>query len=178
MTTFDLAEVGKFVADLEARMEECDNGEGMECATLEAILRHYANLCCEYRDNVRRWGRGVFSGKVAFDPQVEQIWKMEGRKLFDRALQISVYGQKAQVPCYILDEQSALQSAVWGLHRLLFPWIAPKLAVSPSARQGLGADPEAIQDAREIVASLPALPADWRPDHQIQRRLCCCGPLS
>ena len=56
MMTFDLAEVRGFAADLDARMCHCDNGEGLECASLDDALRHYATLCCEFRENVREWG--------------------------------------------------------------------------------------------------------------------------
>ena len=50
MTTFDLAEVRGFTADLDARMNQCDNGEGLECANLDGTLRHYAVLCCEFHE--------------------------------------------------------------------------------------------------------------------------------
>jgi hypothetical protein len=75
MTTFDLAEVRGFAADLDARMDRCDNGEGTECARLDAALRHYVELCCEFREGVREWWREVFSGRVEFDPEVEQAWQ-------------------------------------------------------------------------------------------------------
>ena len=34
MTTFDLAEVRGFAADLDARLNRCDNGEGMELSLI------------------------------------------------------------------------------------------------------------------------------------------------
>ena len=48
MTTFDLGDVRRFTADLDARMDQCDNGEGIEFADLDGTLRHYAVLCCEF----------------------------------------------------------------------------------------------------------------------------------
>jgi hypothetical protein len=50
MTTFDLVEVRGFAANLDERIQQCDNGEGMECSNLDDTLRHYAALCCEFRE--------------------------------------------------------------------------------------------------------------------------------
>ena len=74
MTTFDLVEVRTFTAGLESRMNGCQNGEGLQCATLDAALRHHASLCCEFTNRVKSWGREVFAGRVAFDPEVEAVW--------------------------------------------------------------------------------------------------------
>jgi hypothetical protein len=172
MTTFDLAEVRTFAASLDARMERCDNGEGMECATLDATLRHYAALCCEFREGVRQWGRAVFAGRVAFDPEVERVLRSEGWRLCDRAVELLVSGDRAEVPCYVLDGQVILRSALWDLYHLLNGWVTPKLSVGPAARQAatLASDPAAIAEARARIASLPPLPADWQPDDPRQQR--------
>lgn len=71
MPTFDLAEVRSFAADLGARMERCENGEGMECAHLDGALRQYAVLCCEFCERVREWGRATaraLSGILSMRP--------------------------------------------------------------------------------------------------------------
>jgi hypothetical protein len=82
MTTFDLSEVRDFAANLGARMDRCDNGEGMECANLDGTLRQYAILCCEFCEHVRQWGRAIFTGQAAFDPEVERTWLDEGIRLY------------------------------------------------------------------------------------------------
>lgn len=169
MTTFDLAELRGFAADLDARMNRCDNGEGMECASLDDALRHYASLCCEYRERVRQWGRAVFTGRVAFDPDVESLWLDEGLKLYSRAVGLLAYGQSAEVPCYILDGQAVLRSALWELSQILSHWVTPKLAVGPSARQGLAATPTTAEEIRRRIAALPPLPADWQPADPVQQ---------
>ena len=61
MTTFNLVEVRAFAADLDNRMTQCQNGEGTECATLDAVLCHHAKLCCEFTDRVKQWGREIFA---------------------------------------------------------------------------------------------------------------------
>jgi hypothetical protein len=170
MTTFDLAEVRGFAADLDARMNRCDNGEGMECANLDDALRHYATLCYEFREGVRQWGRAVFAGRAAFDPEVERVWLDEGYRLYTRAVGMLVCGQEAEVPCYMLDGQVVLQSALWDLYHLLQNWVTPKLAVGPSARQGLALSPAADEEARRRIESLSPLPSDWQPLDPRQRR--------
>jgi hypothetical protein len=170
MTTFDLAEVRGFVTALDSQMERCDNGEGMACANLDDALRHYAALCCELREGVRQWGREVFAGRVAFDPEVERVWRTESTRLYDRAVEMLAYGRKAEIACYHLDGRAALRSALWDLHQLLDGWVTPKLAVGPSARRGRPLGPAAAEDARRRMDALPPLPADWRPADPRQGR--------
>jgi hypothetical protein len=169
MTTFDLAEVRRFAADLDARMERCDNGEGMECANLDDTLRHYAHLCCEFCDQVRQWGRAVFAGQVAFDPAVEQIWLDEGVRLHHRAIELWAYGREKEGVCFVLEGGAALGSALRYLEQLLFHWVTPKRAVAPLSRQGLASTPAAKEEIRKRIEALPPLPADWQPADPRQR---------
>lgn len=172
MTTFDLADVRRFTAEIGTRLDRCDNGEGMECANLDATLRHYAALCCEFRDGVRAWGRSVFAGRLAFDAETDRTWHDEGARLYARAAEFLADGKHAEGGCYVLNGQTALRSALWGLHQLLTPWVTPKLAVGPAARQGSTLTGEVLGAAQEESAGLPPLPADWRPtDSKQQARL-------
>jgi hypothetical protein len=171
MTTFDLAEVRNFAADLDARMDRCDNGEGMVCSTLDATLRHYAALCCEFREHVRGWGRAVFAGRVAFDPSVEQVWHDGCSHLARRAFDVLMLGEKAEVPCGELDGKVALAYALLELYRLLDGWVTPQLAVGPSARRGLNLPPAAAEEVRRRLESLPPLPADWEPADPRRQKL-------
>jgi hypothetical protein len=169
MTTFDLAEVRRFATDLSTRMDRCDNGEGMECANLDASLRHYADLCCKFVVQVRQWGRGVFAGRVAFDPAVEAEWLEQGVAFYNRAYELFVDGERAEVPCYILDSQALLSAAMGDLFKMLTTWVTPKRSVSPSARLGLVVKEESVEEAKRRIAQLKPLPADWQPDNARQR---------
>jgi hypothetical protein len=171
MTTFDLAGVHEFTADIGTRMDRCDDGEGAECATLDHVLRHYAQLSCEFIEGVRRWGDAVFSGRAKFDPEVERVWKEEGWRLHARAMELLGRGQGTAGSGSILEGRQALQSALWDLDRLLRGWVAPKLAVGPSARRRLVPGQAATAEELRQVASLPPLPADWEPDEPGQRAL-------
>src|SRR2546423_11250661 len=140
--TFDLGDVRRFTADLDARMDRCDNGEGMECANLDGTLRHYAVLCCEFCEHCRQWGRAIFAGQSAFDPEVERLWIDEGVRLYGRAQELWTYGQQmAQEKCFVLESGAVLGSALRWLEHLLFAWVTPKLAVAPLARRGIAQSP-------------------------------------
>lgn len=172
MTTFDLAEVRAFTADLGARMNKCDNGEGMECANLDGTLRHYAVLCCEFCEGVRQWGRAIFYGQAAFDPEVEKLWREEGIELYRRASDLWVYGKEMEgVKCFVLDNGAGLGSALWHLGRLLSAWVTPKLAAAPIARHSITLTPDAKEEAQRRVNALPPLPADWQPTDPYRRHL-------
>jgi len=171
MTTFDLAEVRAFTADLDARMNQCDNGEGMECANLDGMLRQYAVLCCEFCERVREWGRAIFYGQAAFDPAVEKLWLHEGTELYRRASGLWTYGQEMQGKCFVLDNGAALGSALWRLERLLMTWVTPKPAIAPLARHGVALTPSAREEAQKRIDALPPLPADWQPTDPRRRPL-------
>ena len=179
MTTFDLSEVLGFAADLDSQMDRCDNGEGIECSTLDAALVRYANLCCKFRDQVREWGRAVFSGRVAYDPDVECAWLDEALRVYKRATDMWTHGQESEGQCYILEGRIFLQAALWDLYRLLSGWVTPKLAVGPSARrERAAANGPFTDEVRRRVASLPPLPSSWQPDHVSQRALYRKAPKS
>ncbi len=163
MTTFDLADVRRFTADLDARMDQCDNGEGMECTNLDGTLRHYAEICCEFSQRVREWGRAIFYGQAAFDPEVEKLWLDEGIELYRRASDLWAYGQERQGECFVLQNGAALGSALWRLERLLSTWVTPKLAIAPLARHGMGLTQAAKEEVQKRVDALPPFPVDWQP---------------
>lgn len=169
--TFDVTEVGSFTDDLAAQMDRCDNGEGMECATLDSALIHYARLCCNLDKAIRLWAREVFAGRVAFDPEVEAIWLSKGLRLLCRAMDMVTRGIDSEDPCYFLEGQQVLIASVMDLHRLLKGWVTPKTAVGPSARHGLPLSLPEAEEARRRVAALPSLPTDWKPNVQRQCEL-------
>lgn len=171
MKTFDLAEVRGFTADLDARMARCDNGEGFECANFDAMLGHYAKLCCELVEAVRAWGRAVFTGHVAFDQQVELLWKNECVHLYRRAWELAALAEQAEGPCYALDGKAALFAALLRLYQLITPWVTPKLALSPSARTRGILEPAALEEVRQRVYELPPPPEGWQPDDPRQQAL-------
>ncbi len=120
-----------FTADLDARMKECESGEGMQCANLDDTLRHYAELCCRFSEGVRQWGLAIFYGRVAFDPEVETLLFGGADELYHRASQMWEYGQGLQGECFVLENGAALGSALWRLDRLLSAWVTPKPATAP-----------------------------------------------
>ena len=168
MTTFDLAEVREFAADLDARMDRCDNGEGMECANLENSLRHYAKTCCEFREKVIQWARAVFTGRAALDMDDEVMLLEKGAGLYHRAVALLAYAEET---CFVVDASAELRSALWELYLMFQEWVTPRLAVGPSARQGLPLDPAAAEMARQRIKSLPPLPANWQPEDPRQQTM-------
>jgi hypothetical protein len=171
MVTAELQELHRFTAELIAKLDACDNGEGMECATLDQSLHSYADTCCRFYERLRRWGGDVFSGAVPFDSEVELSWITEAHKLYSRAFAMCSLSQKAEGPCYTLEGQRALQAVLWQLHRLLTGWVTPKLSVGPSARNPLSKSGVDLAEVARRVAALPPLPADWEPEEPTQKAI-------
>ena len=169
MTTFDLVEVRDYAASLHARMHSCESGEGTQCASLDDTMRYYARLCCELREKVRHWGREVFAGHVAFDPDVEEIWLSEIIRLHEASVEALAYGEPAEKECFMLEGAQALRAALWDLEKLVANWRAPKLAVGPGARIGLPLSPAAADVVRRRIERLPPLPATWQPVDEGQK---------
>ncbi|HEX4793707.1 MAG TPA: hypothetical protein VH370_07950 [Humisphaera sp.] len=160
MTTFDFNQVRDFAAGVNAELDQCENGEGAQCRTIDATLSYCAERCGKFIEEVRKWGRDVFAGRVAFDPAAEQLWKAELSQLYLRAINLLTLGNQAEQSCFVLDGKRKLESSLWNVHQLLDGWVTPKLSVGPSARQKV-----VFTDAdRRRIESLPSLPADWTPD--------------
>jgi len=171
MPTFDLADERRFTADLDARMDRCDNGEGMECASLDGTLRHYAVVCSEFCERIRQWGRAIFYGQAAFDPEVENLWLDEGIELYRRASGLWEYGQELEGECFVLQNGAALGSALWRLELLLSAWVTPKLAIAPLARHGVALTPAAMEEVQKRLDALPPLPGNLQPTDPRRRTL-------
>jgi hypothetical protein len=169
MTTFELDEVRAFVASLRERMERCANGEGMECATFETALTHYARLCCEYNEAVRQWGRAIFSGTAAYNEEAEAALHDEGIGLLLYTSELLGRSRALRIQCFILDGHERLESALSDLTRLLENWVTPSLAVGPMARNGLAIDSKAAEEFRRRVAALAPLSAGQEPGHPASR---------
>lgn len=156
---------------MKPRMDRCDNGEGMECADLDDSLRQYALLCYDFCEKVRQWGRAVFYGQAAFDPEVEKLWLEEGHELYRRASELWTSGQDLQGECFVLENGAALGSALWRLERLLVAWVTPQPAVAPLARHGVPAAEGVKEEVQKRMAALVPLPPDWQPSDLRRRPL-------
>jgi len=87
------------------------------------LSRYRSVLCCEFCEHCRQWGRAIFGGQAAFDPEVERIWLDEGIRLHARASELWTHGQEAEGECFVLGGGAALGSALRCLERLLFAWV-------------------------------------------------------
>lgn len=161
MPKFDLAETHEFTSRLNLQLDQCDNGEGFECATLDETLINYGIHCYRFAFGVNHWARAVFSGETPFIAEVETAWRTEGQRLLDRARRMRAKAEMAEVLCYQLDGKAVLDLALKDLGRLLENWVTPKLAVAPSARRRDPLPDAVVDDARQRILALPPLPKDW-----------------
>ena len=154
MTTFDLAEVREFTATIDARLKQCDNGEGMGCSSIEGSLRHYATECRKFRQEVCNWALAVFSGRIVFDAKVEEFVLKEGQRLLGRAVAKAEYADRMEYGCYMLEGRVALKDALMDLARLLNPWVRPQLSVGPAPRADLILTTEQKQEINTRIATI------------------------
>lgn len=161
LATLDLAAVRRFTANLNERLRRCDNGEGMECSTLENSINHYVQLCEELQRGVERWAHAVFSGEVSLDPAVETLLKHETQHLIARAKRVAERGHTFEGPCYYFGELDRLYRRIRELEVLLAHWVTPQQAVGPTPRTKILDETERL--IKERLAKLQPLPSDWRP---------------
>jgi hypothetical protein len=157
MIIFDSKQVTEYAAVVNAEFDRCET-EGMVCSNLDSSLSCCADLCCKFANQVQRWARDVFHGRVAFDATAEQFWKAELMRIYERAHALWSEGRLHEDSCFVLDGLKKLQSSLWALRQLINGWVTPKLALAPSARQQFPA--HLVEQARQRIASLPPLPAD------------------
>lgn len=170
MTSFDLAEVRSFAADLDDRFERFHQGKGRAPIRHEEMLRHFTVLCREFHEEVRAWGRAVFSGQVSFDEEVERVWREEGLRLHRRAVEVLSSKKKAANAPTLREASEQLQAILLDLHRLLLDWVRPQLAVGPAARANGSLNDEIVSKARKTLEKLPGLPPTWEPADPVQVR--------
>jgi len=145
MPTFDLADVRGLAARIDARMPRVGDGRAPDDA-----LREWAGLCEECREGMRAWGRAVFHGRAAFDPETERVWKAEADRLCVRAAELLSSGGARG------DGRDVLEAALAGMRWLLDHWLTPQLAVAPGPRLGMrGLGTEEASEARRRLAALP-----------------------
>lgn len=167
--TFDVEDIRKLKRAITSKLDACDNGECIECATLGQSLAHYARACCDFTAGVREWAQKVFSGQLPYDSQVEREWLDGGTRLYHRALAMWQRGTQSESACYELPGHRSLEASLWQLHRILTQWVSPKLSVAPSPRHSL--PPEVVAEAERRIADLPPLPDHWEPVDPAQRAL-------
>ena len=71
----------------------------------------------------------------------------------------------------MLEGHALLQSALWQLYQLIKGWVAPKVAVGPSARMRGEIDAAATDDVQQQIDSMDPLHAGWEPDEPSQQAL-------
>src|SRR5262249_26901389 len=106
MAAFNATKVQALAADLSARFDACDNGEGMDCANLDETMQRYASLSCTFCAAARRWAREIFAGRTTYDAQAEQAWQRELAKLHERVKGLLSLAQESEEACYRLQGPS------------------------------------------------------------------------
>jgi hypothetical protein len=162
LKTFDYEQVNAVLTPLKAKFEQCAHGEGNQCETLDKHLECCAQICLEVHAAVAGWARDVFSGKIAFDPEAENLWRAEVAQIYSQATRVWQIGRKAEVPCWDLPGQSRLEAALWHLSWLLRDWVSPKLSVAPSPRAALQLDADESAAIHKQLAEMPALPTSMK----------------
>jgi hypothetical protein len=126
--------VRRFTEELNTRLRQCDNGEGMICNNLDESINYYVGLCAALRAYVNNWARAIFTGQVAFDQAVEDALKEEVRRLLHRAKQVAARGRAMDGECYVLQGLNPLHRHIADFDYLLENWVSPRLAISPAPR--------------------------------------------
>jgi hypothetical protein len=162
VTTYNAGDVRRFVSNLNDQFCQCQNGEGMECATLDNQLIHLSLLCHDFIGGIRNWGRDIFARRAEYDSSVEEEWLVGGRQLLRSAQRAWGDAGAVEVECYVLEGQELLVSAIFEMEQLLNHWVSPKPSVGPSARLGSNLSQSVVDEARRRIESLPLLPAEWR----------------
>jgi hypothetical protein len=166
LTSLDSAAVRHFTSQLEAQSQQCDNGEGMVCETLDQSIDFYLTLCRNLREGINQWARAVFTGQLAFDAETEALWMQEVQALLGRAKRLAWRGHRMNFECFEFRGLGELNYHIVDLDYLLGNWVSPQQAVAPGSRVKI---PEGAQgEIRDRLENLPPLPSDWRPFNPLQ----------
>ncbi len=175
LATFDLPTVRRFAAELDSRRAGC-NGEGMFCSDLDETLGCHVAVCQELLGAVTQWAREVFSGRIAFDSEVELVFKAELQRALNEARPLAEHGREVETECFSLERLGSLESYLAHFTFLLKNWVSPQKSVAPAPR--VSPDEAADRQIRERIADLPPLPEGWQPKDRRQLRLFGRRPTS
>jgi hypothetical protein len=170
MVTCDFDEVKEKTNGFEVKLDECESGEALYCYNLDKTLTCSAEQYFKFAEEVRRWANDVFCGTVIFDPAAETLWKASLENFYQRATRLlsNGYAASGEHGCDTLNGANKLKLALFAMNQLLHPWITPKLAVGPSARQQYTTDPAKLEEGQKRLESLAPLPSDWKPYNKQQ----------
>jgi hypothetical protein len=132
--TLDIMAVRRLTHELDARRNQCDNGEGMICANLDQSINHYVALSRELRGYINQWAKSIFTGQAELDPAAEVLLKEEVRRHLNRAKQVAALGRAMDEQCFMLQGLNPLHFHIADFDYLLENWVSPQLAVSPAPR--------------------------------------------
>lgn len=119
MKTLDLTETRGYVADIFTRLNRCDNGEGMGCATLEESLSLYASECDWFCETVRQQLGSLLVGSTEAGLKSARLWIDEGRSLHVRAKNRLAVGTTMINVCYPFSGEAKLGAALTRLEEVL-----------------------------------------------------------
>jgi hypothetical protein len=168
MEVCDYKKVFDIAAELNKRVSQCESGQGEMCDTIDNKLSHLSDIYLAFVDTVREWGRGVFSGRVVFDAEAEQLFKSQLLYLYNRAQSFLAAGKQSEQLCGALNGVRQMEAALGSIHLLLQGWVTPAPSIAPSPRITAFTDHDSVDEARRRIQALPALPHDWKPDYQDQ----------
>jgi hypothetical protein len=158
---FDMPAVRRFTADTSDRIHRDEAGEGTSSNDLAERITCHAQACDEFRAFLSEWAQAVFSGRVAFDPEIEDLLKREGTQLLRRAKSLAAHGRAIHGMTHDLAELKDFHGSIAALDYLLDNWVTPRLAVGPAPRVILS--DSTVKEIRENLGKLTPLPADWPP---------------
>ncbi|MFO0927292.1 MAG: hypothetical protein U0736_09665 [Gemmataceae bacterium] len=154
--TLDLEALRLFTDELTERARRCDNGEGLLCASLEASIEHYVQLCRELRACVNRWAHAVFTGEAECDPGAEALLRRTLQAMLRRAKEVAARGRAMDGQCFVLLGLNDLHFLIADIDYLLENWVTPRRAVSPAPRTKLTRETERqVADRLTQLATLP-----------------------
>jgi hypothetical protein len=160
LAEFELAEVRRFTEELRVRRQTC-NDEGMYCSDLDEQIGCQFDVCVALRSKLGHWVDAVFTGSIAFDPEVDALFRSEVRTAVNIARPLVDHGFEVETECYSLGRLDSLDEIVRDFESLLRNWVCPQKAVAPGYRVSPGeATSRQIKDRN---SSWPPLGADWQP---------------
>ena len=169
MTIVDYNQVREYSEGIIAKLDSCENRDGIECAAIDSTMKNCAKYYCEFLGKLGEWGRDIFYGRVAYDAAAEAFWKAQLVHFVERAETLLNHGIEAEDDCNFLEGRNSLAWAVYRLQYVMNYWVTPKIAVGPSARQKPFSDAKLVEQIRNRVNGLPQLSADWTPDNPRQK---------
>ena len=132
--SFETDSLKQFAHEIRQAGDECINGEGNACATVEVRINSSLDFCSRVDATIRAWAMAIFYHELAYDQEAETLLLGLAHEAVGRGKVAIQIGTETETGCYEYTNLPILVQVEQKLWRMLNEWVKPGPAIAPGPR--------------------------------------------